>query len=117
MKFSTALPLVLDDLREQQPDRYDHLDDLDAYREWTNDGPTTAEIDEAERGRQLDTRLADAYRLVLTVSYGPVMTVLLGDQEQADAVDDYLQRAALVSGGMGSGKTVAAHSPLRVSFR
>lgn len=77
MKLSAALELVLEDLCELEPDRYDHLDDIDVYREWVHDGPTVAEIDEAERGRQLDAQVADAYRLVLTAGYGPVMTVLL----------------------------------------
>lgn len=77
MRLSIALQLVLEDLREQAPDRYDHLDDIDQYHEWITDRPTVAEIDEAERGRQLDAQSADAYRLVLTAGYGPVLTVLL----------------------------------------
>jgi hypothetical protein len=91
VRLSTALQLVSEDLREQEPDRYDHLDDIDVYREWVDDGPTVAEIDEAERGRQLDAQLADAYRLVLTAGYGPVVTVLLGTQEHADELDPSLE--------------------------
>lgn len=79
-----ALQLVLEDLCEQDPDRYDHLDDIAKYCQWVADGPTVAEIDEAERGRQLDAQLADAYRLVLTAGYGLVVTVLLGAHEHAD---------------------------------
>lgn len=75
--LSTALQLVLEDLREREPRRYDDLGDVTAYHEWLTDGCTVAEIDEAQRGRQLDAELADAYRVVLTAGYGPVMTVLL----------------------------------------
>ena len=75
--LSTALQLVLEDLREHEPHRYDHLDDVMAYHEWLTDMTTVTEIDEAERGRQLDAELAEAYRVVLTAGYGPVMTVLL----------------------------------------
>lgn len=72
-----ALQLVLEDLREQEPDRYDHLGDVEVYREWLTDMTTVDEIDEAERGRQLDAELAGAFRLVLIAGYGQVMTVLL----------------------------------------
>lgn len=92
MKLSTALQLVLEDLCEQEPDRYDHRGDIDKYCEWITGGPTVAEIDEAERGRQLDAPLADAYRLVLTAGYGPVVTVLLGTQEHADELDASLEQ-------------------------
>ena len=77
LQLDTALGLVLEDLRELDPGRYDHLDDIAVYCEWGSDGATVTEIDEAERGRQLDAQLADAYRLVLTAGYGPVLTVLL----------------------------------------
>lgn len=103
MKLSEALQLVVDDLCEQDPDRYgtdflgaagelDEFRAVEIYREWSNDGATVGEIDEAERGRQLDAELADAYRVVLTAGYGPVTTVLLGTQEQADAVDAWIDQ-------------------------
>lgn len=73
----TALQVVLEDLREHEPHRYDHLDDIAVYREWLTDGCTVPEIDEAERGRDTDTDTAGAFRVVLTAGYGPVMTMLL----------------------------------------
>lgn len=83
VRLSTAVQLVLEDLREQEPHRYDHLGAVEVYREWLHDMTTVVEIDEAERGRQLTAELAGAFRLVLTAGYGQVMTVLL-DLEPLD---------------------------------
>lgn len=93
MKLSTAAQLVVNDLRNDETGRYVG-EDIDIYREWTSDGPTVAEIDEAERGRQLTPHLAEAYRTMLRAGPGPVRTVLCDTQDQADHVDTWFEREA-----------------------
>lgn len=94
MKLSTAIQVVLEDLREYDPRRYDHLDDAAAMREFLDQGYTADHVLEAERGRAISSTTADAWRTVLAVSGQVIESVILGSQQRADDVDAWLEREA-----------------------
>ena len=72
-----ALDIVLAHLRNADPGRYAHLEDIDAYVEWTNDGIDHPDIDDAVAAGRLDQDTADACHAVLEAGHGPIQHVLL----------------------------------------